>query len=904
MPLSPGTRLGPYAVTAKIGEGGMGEVYQARDTKLDRDVALKVLPAAFTSDPDRLARFEREAKVLASLNHPNIAAIHGLEEAEGVRALVLELVEGPTLAERIAQGPIPLDEALPIATQIADALEAAHEQGVIHRDLKPANIKVRDDGTVKVLDFGLAKALEAEPSGDPSQSPTLTAAATQMGVILGTAAYMSPEQAKGKVVDKRADVWAFGAVLYEMLTGTRAFVGADVSDTLAAVLRADVDLEALPQATPARLRQVVSVCLQKEARQRLGDIAAVRLAMGGAFETTVTAPTEPAGTPTLQLWQRPVVALGIVVFAVVIAGLAGWSLTRPTLTPRSLARFAVITPTDGPLLTGSLSPEVAISPDGTHIVYASGGVAMTRRLYLREIDQLEATPLRGTEGGNAPFFSPDGESVGFRSIPDSILKRVSVLGGPAVTIIEIGASPRGKSWGPDDSIVYATTASQGLMRVPAVGGEPEVLTTVDPEQQGETDHFWPEVLPNGKGVLFTAWSGSDEASRLAVFSLETGEVTYLFPGGSNPHYSPTGHIVYGVGGTLRAIGFDAERLELTSNNPVPVLENANTRASGAGDFSFSANGSLVYVPGVAATDGPARTLVWVDRQGREEPVGAPPRPYERPRVSPDGARLAVQIADPANTDVGIYYLARGTSTRLTTDAARDTHPLWTPDGTQVVFFSNREGAGGVFRRRADGTGLVERLMPGPNNPRAYAWASDGQQLVLIQGGAETFDLAVLSLEGEPTLEPLIQTPLFAESRPAVSPDGQWIAYYSNESGEREVYVQPFPALDSKSQISTTGGTSPVWGPEGRELFYRNGEAMLVVPIATEGGLAPGIPEVLFEGRYFGSVQPTELGRHYDLAPDGERFLMIKPATDDASTPTQIIFVENWFDELQRLVPTP
>ena len=382
-----------------------------------------------------------------------------------------------------------------------------------------------------------------------------------------------------------------------------------------------------------------------------------------------------------------------------------------------------------------------------------------------------------------------------------------------MTIIELGAVPRGNSWGPDDTIVYATTASKGLMRVPAVGGEPEVLTTVDPEQQGETDHFWPEVLPNGKGVLFTAWSGSDDASRLAVVSLETGEVTYLFPGGSNPHYSPTGHIVYGVGGTLRAIGFDAERLELTSHNPVPVLENVNTKASGAGDFSFSANGSLVYVKGVAATGGPAGTLVWVDRQGREEPVGAPPRPYGRPRVSPDGARLAVEVLDPANTDVWIYDLARGTSTRLTTDAALDDRPLWTPDGAQVVFHSNRDGTGGVYRRAADATGPVEVLMTGPNRPRAYAWAGDGQQLVLIRDGQGDFDLAMLSLEGEPTLEPLIQTP-FGESRPAVSPDGQWLAYTSNESGQYEIYVQPFPALDSKSQISTTGGTSPVWGRRG------------------------------------------------------------------------------------------
>ena len=683
MPLTIGNCVGPYHVLALIGEGGMGEVYRARDTKLDRDVALKVLPEAFTADPDRLARFEREAKVLASLNHPNIGSIYGLEEAEGVRALVLELVEGPTLADRIKQGPIPLNDALPIAKQIAEALEAAHEQGVIHRDLKPANIKVKDDGTVKVLDFGLAKAFQPDASDLSAASPTisLTAAATQMGMVIGTAAYMSPEQAKGKVVDKRADVWAFGAVLYEMLVGQKPFTGKDVSDTLAAVLRIDADFDALPDETPPRVRQVLKACLQKEPKDRVRDIGDVSLAMDGTFDTPAVETSSSVKPAQLQVWQRPTPALVVALALLAFGGLAVGTVMRPVLpSPGSLARFVVITPPDGPLFRSRNTPEVAISPDGTRIVYGSGtGPAATRQLYLRHVDQLDASPLRGTERGNAPFFSPDGEWVGFQDAANT-LKKVSVLGGPAVTICDVDGFSRGMSWAADDTIVFATTSSNGLMRVPAVGGEPEVLTTVDPEG-AETAHAWPEVLPNGKGVLFTAWSGSDDGSRIAVVSLETGEITYLVPGGSNPHYSPTGHIVYGVGGTLRAVGFDAERLALTSNNPVPVVENVNTKPSGAANFSLAGNGSLVYVAGAGgAGGGPQRTLVWVDREGREEPIGLPPNAYAYARLSPDVTRLAVHIGDPENTDVWISELARGTLTRLTTDPAGDFAPLWTPDG--------------------------------------------------------------------------------------------------------------------------------------------------------------------------------------------------------------------------------
>ena len=568
MALTVGSRLGHYDVTALIGEGGMGQVYRATDTQLGRDVALKILPDTFAADPDRLARFQREAQVLASLNHPGIAAIYGIEKSDDTQALVLELVEGPTLADRIAKGPIPLDEVLPIAKQIAEALEAAHEAGVIHRDLKPANMKVRDDGTVKVLDFGLAKALDTRPEGDPSQSPTLTAAATQMGVILGTAAYMSPEQARGKPVDKRADVWAFGVVLYEMLTGQHAFQGEDVSLTLASVMKSDLNVTRIPNDVPATVRTVLRRCLEKDPTQRIRDIGDVRLAMEGAFETTVTALSETATAPQLRVWQRPVPAALSVLVLAALTGVAVWGLKpQAPPSPRPLVRFA-ITPPAPELGIAPSTLDLTISPDGTHIVNRAG---TNGGLVVRALDQLEAT--RQPELGEvfSPFMSPDGASVGFVSLTGGgLLQRVSVFGGPAVTICSLPLGPLGimgfgASWGADDTIIFGTRPPGGLWRVSAGGGEPEELTTPNAEL-GEVNHQWPEILPGGRAVLFTIIpAGPVENAQIAVLDLETGAQTVLVPGGSNPHYAPTGHIVYGVGSTLRAVGFDLDRLAVTTN---------------------------------------------------------------------------------------------------------------------------------------------------------------------------------------------------------------------------------------------------------------------------------------------------------------------------------------------------
>ena len=551
MPLEPGTTLGPYSVTAKIGEGGMGEVWQARDTKLDRDVALKVLPEAFTSDPDRLARFEREAKVLASLNHPNIGSIYGLEEAEGVKALVLELVEGPTLADRIKQGPIPIDEALPIAKQIAEALEAAHEQGVIHRDLKPANIKIKDDGTVKVLDFGLAKAFQPD-AGDPglSQSPTisLTAAATQMGMVIGTAAYMSPEQARGKTVDKRTDIWAFGVVLYEMLSGARPFQGEDVSLTLASVMKSDVDVKTLPRDVPPTVRTVLDRCLEKDPPRRIRDIGDVRLAMEGAFETTFSAPSEPGVVPTLQVWQRPLAALGIVVVAVLLASLAVWNLTRPG--PQAVSRFEIPFRTEE-TLTGLGRHAVAVSPDGRQIVYAT-----TDGLALRSLNQVTPVLLAGTDGNaREPFFSADGQSIGFFTQTGNQLQKIFTSGGAPVALGE-AVNPWGASWGADDVILYGQGAD-GIWRVPGTGGTPEAVITVE---AGELAHG-PQMLP-GEWVLFTLRPASTQSwdeSQIVMQSLASEERVVLIEGGRDARYMETGHLVYVLNGVLSAVAFVAAR---------------------------------------------------------------------------------------------------------------------------------------------------------------------------------------------------------------------------------------------------------------------------------------------------------------------------------------------------------
>ena len=898
MPLDPGTTLGPYAVTAKIGEGGMGEVYRARDTKLDRDVALKVLPQAFTDDPDRLARFEREAKVLASLNHPNIGGIHGLEESEGVRALVLEYIEGPTLADRIKQGAIPVDEALPIAKQIAEALEAAHEAGVIHRDLKPANIKVRDDGTVKVLDFGLAKALDSTPEGDPSQSPTLTAAATQMGVIMGTGAYMSPEQARGKPVDKRADIWAFGAVFYEMLTGQRAFGGEDVSDTLAAVLRDDVSLDALPSETPARLRQVLTTCLQREPKHRIHDMADVRLAIEGAFETTVGS-SDAAAVVQVAWWQRPVSLIGIAGVVALAVGLLAWIVMSPS--PLRIARFSIAPLED--VLTASSTHDLAFSPDGLHAVYRGRDA-----LYVRRLDQVTPVAIPGTQLGYSPFFSPDGEWVGFQDNSTGVasLAKVPLDGGAIVQIMELPGQEfllLGASWADDDTIVFAASEpSGGLWRVPASGGERESVTAA---KDTAPFHLWPHVLPGGRACLFTMLNNALGTGQIAVVDLDTGEQTVLIEEGTSPRYLPTGHLVYATtNGSLHAVSFDTDSLRVTGT-AVPVLDNVLTKRMGVADFAVGDDGSLLYVEG-AGRGAEYGQLVWVDLQGSIEPLPFLPSSYSSPRLSPDGSRaVVVQRGEDGNIDLHVLDLASGYPSRLTFHPESDGWPLWTPDGQHIVFQSQRDG-GGVFRKAANGSGQVERLSDKTVAPSS--WSRDGQLVFMWSEDRHLLKADVGTLDLESGDDRMLLENETSELLPAVSPNGRWIVYVGDETGAFRVHARSFPDLtaDGPWQLSDGIASSPTWAPDGSAVYYRGpaqGESgfwMMRVPVTAEPVFRPGTPERLFDVSRFVPVQPGS-GRRYDPHPDGERFLMIQQV--DTVESAGLVLVQNWFEELKARVPT-
>jgi serine/threonine-protein kinase len=910
LPLSPGTRLGAYDIVAKIGQGGMGEVWRATDTRLKRQVALKVLPAAFTTDPERIARFQREAEVLAALNHSNIAQIYGIEEADGVTALVLEFVDGPTLADRLAHGRIPIEEALPIAKQIAEALEAAHEQGIIHRDLKPANIKVREDGTVKVLDFGLAKLAEpaatsaAQAASPLTYSPTITSPAmmTGLGVILGTAAYMSPEQAKGRAADKRSDIWAFGCVLFEMLTGTRAFEGDDVSDTLASVLKSDPDWSGLPGSVPDQVRTLLQGCLVKDRRQRVGDIAVVRFVLQTSALHRLEATAASSGAPRRPGWQLALLwALSVIVVAGLAAGTVLWM--RPVAAPARVARFVIPTPAEPPIqFSLAPVPVIAISRDGSRLVYRmTDGVSTLTSgiLYQRRLGQVEATRMPGTEGANGFFFSPDGTWVGFSTGLDNTLKRVAVAGGSPQTICALDGPLRGASWGLDDTIVFATAASKGLRRVSAAGGQPQVLTKVDPTK-GETDHWWPEVLPDGKAVIFTAWNGTVERSRIVALAFATGQVSEIVRGGSHPHLSSWGHLVYAVGVTLNAVRFNTARLAAVGD-PAPLIEGVSFTPYGAAQYALAGDGSLIYVKG--GLSGPIsqrRTLVWVDRQGREEAINVPPRLFAYARLSPDGTRVALDARDQEN-DIWIWDLVRGGLQRLTNDPGRNRMPIWTPDGTRVAFTAEREGVESVYWQKADGTGVPERLSIGQTAQGPESFSPDGTRLVFTTPlDAPIHHLGLLSLAGERAAEMLLNTNVNVTNA-EVSPDGHWLAYESNESGQAEVYLAPFPDVKAqKRPVSTSGGTRPLWSRDGRELFYYVvPDTIMAVPVRLGTDVVLGKPQVVLKG---GFAAAAYIGRHYDVSLDGKRFLLLKDAEPAKSAPPEVILVQHWDEELKAKLP--
>ncbi len=885
-----GRTIAHYRVEEKIGEGGMGEVYRAHDTKLNRDVALKILPQVFAQDAQRMARFEREAKVLASLNHSHIAQIHGLEETDGTKALVLELVEGETLAEQIARGPIPVDEALKIALQIAEGLEAAHEKGIIHRDLKPANIKITPEGEVKILDFGLAKALEEEtPVSDPSHSPTLTQAATQAGVILGTAAYMSPEQARGKPVDKRADIWALGVVLFEMLTGEKVFGGEDVSEVMASVIQDEPDWKQLPAMHPG-IERLLKRCLQKQPKSRLRDIGDARIEIEEAFEWP---PGSKAEFPVAQRmsWRLSLVwaILGLVVGA---AGTMVWMATYPALSPLPPLTRTIIGFPDRAPMDLKRNP-LAISPDGSRLVYVAQ-IGDSTELYLRAMDQLEPIPISGTGGAYSPFFSPDGESVGFFDWNESKLKKVNLDGGVPVTLCDAPFG-LGGSWGPEGSIIFTPDLTSTLWTISATGGAPRPLTE---RTLGESTHRWPEILPDGSAVLFTVWGGGSTA-RIMAFSLESNETKVLLEGGTYAHYSPTGHLIYVRHHDLFAAPFDAKRLEIEGTS-VPILEDVGIDPSlGAAQYALSGDGSMAYVP--FTPEASYRRLVWVDRQGVVEGVVGDWEEwgeYSFPRLSPDGKRLAVvRYGEKGKSDIWVSGLVGGTTARLTFEG-NNTLPLWTPDGKRVAFASDRNGTSKLFWILADGSGSAEPLLESQYPQLPSSWSPDGKMLVFTQYHPSTgSDIWVLPMEGDSQAQPFLQSQ-FNEWAGVISPDGRWLAYNSDESGMDHIFVRPFPGPGAKWQVSTREGREPVWAPDGRELFYRDWRRVMAVPIETHPEFKAETPSTLIEGRY--EVGEFHIFRNYDIKSDGKRFVMTQRGQQSTR---QLNLVLNWFEELKRLFPT-
>jgi serine/threonine-protein kinase len=901
MALVPGTRFGGYEILALIGSGGMGEVYQAKDTRLHRDVAIKVLPTEVASDHDRLSRFDREAQLLASLNHPNIAQIYGVEDSTGVPALVMELVEGPTLADRIARGPIPFDEALPIATQIAEALEAAHEQGIIHRDLKPANIKVRPDGTVKVLDFGLAKALEpvASAPGNATMSPTLSIHATQAGIILGTAVYMAPEQARGRPADKRSDVWAFGAVVYEMLTGQCAFNGDSVTDIVAAIVRDEPDWSLLPPQVMPAMRTVVARCLAKDRRLRIPEMSVVRFLMADANESRPPA-EQTRGSVSRHSVSR--IAAAVAALSAIVTAVAAWWIvqSRPSPAPRP-AHFVLVMPPDLPVQTGVPDRSIAIAPDGAHIVSINSMIGGGGgQLMVRALDQLDPQPIKGAVLARAPFVSPDSRWIGY--FENGELRKVSMSGGAPITICPVSGGTRGSTWGPDKTIVYATNdASTGLFIVSADGGEPKVLTRPD-TAHGEMDHLFPSFLPGGRSVLFSiATTGSIDNGMIAALDLKTGERKILVRGGSFAEYAASGHLLYASGGAVRAVRFDPNRLEVLGD-PVIVADQVRTESSGAAQFSVAPTGAFAYVSG-GSGDSEARTLVWVDRRGGETPLSVPVHAYIHPRLSPDGSRVAVAII---NRDQGIWIwdLARQMLTPLTFGpAAADSYPVWTPDGRRLLFRSGRSGIPNVFWQLADGTGTVEQLYPGNQLLLIpHAITPDGNTLV-VQAGSH---LGVMRLDDRQKITTIAEAPGI-QGNAALSPDGHWLAYNSTESGSPQIIVRPFPNVDAgRWQVSNSGGFKPAWGSGGRELFFVSsagfGGSVMTVSVHTDGGFTFDSATKLFDARPYYFTPPN---RTYDVTADGQRFLMIKlitPTSETTREPARTVLVLDWFEELKARVP--
>jgi eukaryotic-like serine/threonine-protein kinase len=898
MAIAIGQHLGSYEIIALLGKGGMGEVYRARDMKLKREVAIKAVPEEFSRNVDRVSRFQREAEVLASLNHPNIAAIYDLQEVNGSRYLVLELVEGETLADRIGRGPIRVEEALNIAKYICEAFESAHEKGVIHRDLKPANVKITPDGKVKVLDFGLAKAMEnAPPTATMSNSPTLTLAGTNAGVILGTAAYMSPEQARGRSADQRSDVFSFGCVLYEMLTGRQAFHGEDVSDVLASVLKTEPDMSLLSAKLHPRIQEVLRRCLQKNPRLRWHAIGDARVEIEAVLADPRGAVVEEPQVAVVKpsVWKRTLSIVSAIILTAAITGVAVWNFKPSPLL--LVTRFPLLLG-EGQQFTNNGATFLTISSDGTQVVYEAN-----RQLYLRQMSEIEAKPIPGTQSTQvigAPIFSPDGRSVVFWSLVERALKKISVGGGPSVTICP-AANVFGLSWG-ETGIVFAQPS--GIMRVSASGGKPETLVAV----KGGEVAYGPQILPGGQAVLFTLAKGQGtewDNAQIVVQSLRSGERRTLIERGTDARYLSTGHIVYAYGATLFAVPFDVRRLEITGGE-APVVEGVRrtTFQFGGGlQFSFSNTGTLIYVPGQSTT-AEQQVLGLMDRKGNIEPLKVPMRPYGFPRVSPDGKRLAFGSDNGTDAHIWIYELSGTIAPRQLTVSGANRFPVWSADGEWIAYQSNREGDLGIFRQRADGTGTAQRLTK-PEQGVAHipdSWSHNGQHLsfTAVKSAAEAA-VWIYSLNDK-------KATVFAQAesknvaRSAFSPDSRWLTYQSNEMGRNQIWVQPFPATGAKYLI--VDGGQPFWSLDGKELFYNAGAGLTaVVNITTRPNVA--FSEAMSLPRGLTNRNPANYPRNSDITPDGKHFIGVIDAVQTQSgsqSAPQIQVVLNCFSELRQRVP--
>jgi Tol biopolymer transport system component len=871
-----GKQIGPYTVLSKLGEGGMGEVYRARDTRLGRDVAIKVLPVGAALNPDRLARFDREARLLASLNHPHIATLHGIEHENGVRALVMELIEGETLADLIVRGPVPVREALRLAGQIADALDAAHAKGVIHRDLKPANIKVTPERQIKVLDFGLAKAFApSELDADDSQLPTVTYDETGEGVVIGTAAYMSPEQARGQSIDKRTDIWAFGCVLYEMLTGRRAFAGGTKSDTIAAILHRDPDWSVLPASLPPDIARLLRRCLEKDLARRLRDIGDTRAdldeSVGGGAATAST-PTSPLRRSAWMVWL-PTAAAAIMATLLIAPRFGPSQGDAGSTPPAEISRF-VETVTGG--LQLAPAPSLALTQDGRRLAYVvvQDGVGA---LYVRDLGDATARPLAGTEDADQPFFSPDGRWIGF--FADSKLKRVAVAGGAPITIASV-ANPRGGTWLPDNTIIFSPSAASVLMRVSAEGGKAEPASTLD-RRLNEASHRWPHALPGGNAIVYGAgptvstreWMEAHVVAQSLVSSSPAGTPPgdrrrVVAPHGTFPHFVLSGHLLYSQSGLVYAHAFDPKTFQ-TTGDAFPILERITMGASingGSLILAISPAGTIAYAPGFDRQ----ADIVLLDRSGKERVV-VPAGSYFMPRLSPDGRQIVLTVATGTDSDVWIHDIQRGATTKLTS-GGRNLWPLWSPDGTRIAYASSREGSTNVYWRRADGSGAEEQLTSSAYTVIPQSWTRDGRYLVVtnVQPDRPNY-VAVMPTEGPHTIQ-RFETGDAPSTMGSLSADGRWMAYVSAESGRLEVYVRPYPGPGPALQISTAGGDEPSWAGGGLEVIFRRGETLASVKLTNSGGrLTAGAATPIFIGRIAGGG----VRNGYDVSADGRTFVFAK-----------------------------